>query len=820
MVTATFRDINESHHEISRKMPAEIVRAMEENYIMPAEFLKLDKKKSALILFRERLWFESFLQSLMRKPLIYLLVFLVFVAPATGQQYLNNSPGELRMLLQKSKPDTNRILLLYELGRTYFKQIYSDNKGLLLDTAIGIFNDAINLSDSLQQYRFKYEAILLQGEAYFLKGNLPEGKKRFLEIVSTYHGQADIEREARTWMRLGKKLIRQTDNFTEIQDCFYKAIQLYREVGKLEKMADVRTQLADHYFVQLKLNMAENESLEALELYKQAGYNKLYNTYFMLSVINRYKAEFDKSLLYATKCVQNIEETKDTSLAYIFYGELALVYEELGRIQESINWYERALEKRKAIKTTPVVVIYRTAGFLVRQLIKQNKPREALELINGLINDYPPESSLEKATVTQNKAYCLDALNQFSNAEKYFLDMLMHYEKAAYRDEYHAMANIDVGRFYLNRNEFAKAHFYLKKALLGLNLPSSRRTVYQLLFKADSATGNYLSAIRNLQQHQIINDSIFNEKKSRQIEELQIQYETAKKEKEIILLNTQNKEQKVRSQKSSMVRNYIISAILILLGFLYFRYRLKQKSNIKLQAQQREINQKNHSLEHLVKEKEWLVKEIHHRVKNNFHIVMGLLGTQSGYLKNEEAIKAMSESQHRVHAMSLIHQKLYQTDNLSAINMSGYIHELIDYLRDSFNIRQSIQFNLRLDPIELGLSHCIPLGLIINEAITNSIKYAFPDNRDGIIDISFKQRSARHVLLVIQDTGVGLPPAFYAENFSDSMGMRLMQGLSDDIDGKLSIRNNNGTEIILDFVYDPEINIDVTQIKAELTNSV
>ena len=411
-------------------------------------------------------------------------------------------------------------------------------------------------------------------------------------------------------MRLGKKLIRQTENFAEIQDCFYKAIQLYREVGNLVKIADVRTQLADHYFVQQKLNMAEKESLEAIELYKQAGYNKFYNTYHMLSVINRYKAEFDKSLFYATKCVQNIEETKDTTLADLYYGELALVYEELGEVQESVNWYEKTLEKRKAIKQMPVVVIYRTAGFLVRQLIKQNKPREALELINGLIKHYPPESSIEKATVIQNKAYCFYALNQFSAAKKYFLDMLLHYEKAHTRMNMTSpLATHLMSKVYLDRNEFTKAHFYLEKALPGLILPSSQRTVYQLLFKADSAMGNYLSAIRNLQQYQMINDSIFNEKKSRQIEELQIQYEIAKKEQEIILLSTQNKEQKIRSQNSSMVRNYIISGILILLGFLYFRNRLKQKSNIKLKAKQKEINQKNRSLEHLVKKKNGLSKK-------------------------------------------------------------------------------------------------------------------------------------------------------------------------------------------------------------------
>ena len=143
-------------------------------------------------------------------------------------------------------------------------------------------------------------------------------------------------------------------------------------------------------------------------------------------------------------------------------------------------------------------------------------------------------------------------------------------------------------------------------------------------------------------------------------------------------------------------------------------------------------------------------------MKNNFHIVQGLLGTQSGYLKSEEAINALADSQHRVQAMALIHQRLYQSENLSAINMVAYIHELVNYLRDSFKIRPTIQFHLEIDSVELGLTHCLPLGLILNEAITNSIKYAFPGESPGTIRISLKRVSGNQMSLHICDNGIGL----------------------------------------------------------------
>lgn len=233
--------------------------------------------------------------------------------------------------------------------------------------------------------------------------------------------------------------------------------------------------------------------------------------------------------------------------------------------------------------------------------------------------------------------------------------------------------------------------------------------------------------------------------------------------------------------------------------------------NRKLRDQQKEIQKTNVSLQHLVKEKDWLVQEIHHRVKNNFHMVNGLLAAQIGYLKNEDAIKAIGESQHRIQAMSLIHQKLYQSESFSAIDISDYIRELVDYLRDSFNIRKTIQFKLNLEPVKLDLSRCIPLGLILNEAITNAIKYAFGRDQEGVISISLTYGNPRQLVLVVSDNGAGLPPGFKIDT-SDSMGMTLMQGLSEDMEGSFTIGNHNGTEIRISFVYDPEAWTDVGSV--------
>ena len=158
---------------------------------------------------------------------------------------------------------------------------------------------------------------------------------------------------------------------------------------------------------------------------------------------------------------------------------------------------------------------------------------------------------------------------------------------------------------------------------------------------------------------------------------------------------------------------------------------------------------------------------------------MGLLDTQATFLKSEEAQLAISDSQHRVQAMSLIHQKLFESNDLSTIEMSTYIHELVGYLSNCFNTGTRILFKMEIESLIFNLSHSLPIGLILNEAITNSIKYAFPNGRDGVIAITLKKVKSDSYFLRVADDGIGMPGDFDYRK-SSSMGISLMVGLSED----------------------------------------
>lgn len=712
------------------------------------------------------------------------------------------SAGQLRHRLLESKPDSNRILLLHALGKAYLKEKYSDTKTALIDTAIGIFKHAISLSDTLHLKDLWIESLLLEGDAHLVKVETAEGIKRFTEVAAIYHAQGDVQKEAGTWLRLARQISWGAPYFVQIQVYYDKAIQLFKQAHNIEGEAAARLSMADYLWAANKFDATEKELLHAIDLHHQIGNTRVSAMYYFLSELNRYRGAYEKSLLYATKCVDNAVQNNDTGSIDSYYGELALVLDELGRGAESCQWYRKCLKIRIERKVSRVV-LYRTTGLLIRQLVKLYQSKDALALMDSLVATHPPQAWFEKGIAMQNFAYCYDGMRLYAQAGQYYNSMAAYFRKAPLNEEVVFVGNLDIGRFYVQHGEYAKAHSYLDSALLyrGARLVDQRE-LYHMLFSADSALGNYTAAIKDLQRYQFLSDSIYNERKSRQIEELTIQYETEKKENNIRLLENETRLQHTELAKEKNTRRWILgmTLLLIIIVALLVNYaRLKQRTNNKLQVQQIQIGKKNDTLQHLVEEKEWLVREIHHRVKNNFQIVMGLLRTQSAYLQGEEAIQAVAESQQRIQAMSLVHQKLYQSDNLSAINMPDYIHELIDCLKDSFRTGNAIQFNLDIDAVQLDIAQCIPLGLILNEAITNAIKYAFPDKREGRIDVSFKRSSPDHFTLSIKDDGVGLPPSFDPANRT-SMGMKMMRGLSGDLDGNLQVNNNNGTEIRLDFV--------------------
>jgi two-component sensor histidine kinase len=362
--------------------------------------------------------------------------------------------------------------------------------------------------------------------------------------------------------------------------------------------------------------------------------------------------------------------------------------------------------------------------------------------------------------------------------------------RASINDQY-AIILFERGQYRRSRELFEKHFATISLAARDL---SSDLTVYRWLISIDSALGDKASATAHYEKYTQLLDSSFKVTKIRQAEELQVMYETQEKQDQITLLNEQAILEKANLKQARLVKNLTlagIAAVIIIAGLLYWQNRLKQKNN-------KIITHKNDQLQKLLTDREWLLKEIHHRVKNNLQIVMSLLNSQAIYINNDAAFTAIQDSKRRVYAMSLIHQKLYQSDNIASIAMPEYINELVNHVQDSLDTRSRIVFEQDIEPLDLDVSQAIPLGLIINESIVNAIKYAFPHDREGMVHISLQHDGADHLLLKISDNGVGLPADLdIMEN--NSLGLDLVRGLAKQLKGRFNITSNNGLHITISF---------------------
>ncbi|MCI0716804.1 MAG: ATP-binding protein, partial [Chlorobi bacterium] len=202
-------------------------------------------------------------------------------------------------------------------------------------------------------------------------------------------------------------------------------------------------------------------------------------------------------------------------------------------------------------------------------------------------------------------------------------------------------------------------------------------------------------------------------------------------------------------------------------------------------------------------EKELLLKEIHHRVKNNLQVVSSLLKLQAGNIKDDKSYDILLDSQNRVRSMALVHQKLYQSKDFSQIDFTEYISQLTENLFEAYQHKnKNIDLFIKTDEVKLSIDIAIPCGLIINELVTNALKYAFPNGKSGKVEIELSNIHNNHYELVVKDNGVGFPHNIDFKNTS-SLGLQLVNTLVGQIDGEIEMENHAGTAYRIRFTNNP-----------------
>jgi len=276
----------------------------------------------------------------------------------------------------------------------------------------------------------------------------------------------------------------------------------------------------------------------------------------------------------------------------------------------------------------------------------------------------------------------------------------------------------------------------------------------------------YLSILRNTERESIYRD------RQRITKVLEVEYETERKQEQL-----ENQELIISNQNKIVAISVVFIFILLILSIVLYRVYSKVK------------DQKNRI--------ETLMRELHHRVKNNLQVISSLLGLQSMKLTDESAQKAVEEGKERIRAMSLIHQKLYTDENVTSLNVKEYINSLVLELAQSYGFSEE---NLQVEIPEknFDVETTLPLGLIINELVSNAFKYAFKDIEKPLLELKLVSEDKGQHTLIIRDNGVGIPDDFKIENAS-SFGLKLVNILSKQLKGKLMINTDNGLKYSLKF---------------------
>ncbi len=536
-----------------------------------------------------------------------------------------------------------------------------------------------------------------------------------------------------------------------------------------------------------------------LENYKQgvaAGYNNLATVY-------RLKGDFTKAVKNYVKSIDIFKEINDEdnmAEAYSNLGELYIELNEFSLAEHCFNQSQKYYSKKNDL--TSLAWVYNDIALLKT---KTNQTDSALIFYQLSADLWKKEKRyLEYSNILVSMTDLLFEKNEFEKGYQLLFDAQKHFKKY---NNAHGLANVYLkqGKYLEHQHQYKKA---IQKYKAALDLSHSTKTksllieVYKGLYQSNKKIGNTATALSFIEHLCALKDTIYNIEQNKIRLEYQAEFDALEKEKQIQELTQQatierlqNLQSKQKIKENELIKEkqkiFIYSLILVAILIFILAIVLYRRNQTKTKL--------NHQLETAVKEREILLREIHHRVKNNLQIVSSLLNLQSNNITEKTAADVLKDSQDRIKSLSILHEKLYKSKSLSNINFKTYISEIIQNLDSSFNLKSKhITIEQHIDNTNLHIDFLVPCGLIINELITNSLKYAFSNTNNGKIYIS-GQLIQDTYQIIIKDNGKGFPLGFNPKQ-SKTLGLRLVQGLVRQIKGEIIFKDvDKGIEIIINF---------------------
>lgn len=505
----------------------------------------------------------------------------------------------------------------------------------------------------------------------------------------------------------------------------------------------------------------------------------LAKTYFKMGWVFRKKGHLDKALqkdLEGLKLMETIDNKAGICDAMTrISGDLT----QQNRLKEALEYAEKsiAVAEKYNLESEKYYVNFNAADVAMaseKYQLSLNYYKKALQISEtqhlGIANKADVQNSIGNAL--KRLGNYKEALSNYEKAMKYAKEA--HYQNAI------NTVTANLGEINLLLGNYSEALNYQLETVRLQEQDNEKSNLvenYHHVSTIYSKLGDFKSALVYKQKAYDLHDSIASIESDAKMSELLTKYETAEKEETIA-------SQKAIISQQKLIKSLFIGLAVLLLGLLIFSY-ISFHSRAK----------KNKLLAIKNAENELLLKEIHHRVKNNLEIVSSLLALQSSQIEDQSTKDAMQESQNRVNSIGIVHQKLYQGTNLGAIEMKDYVLNLSESILDSFGADEKIKLELAMENLDLDIDTAVPLGLIINELITNTVKYALPNNSNGVLTIKLEKTSDVVLQLVVSDNGVGKSGIVQGTGF----GGQLISLLTHQLNGKMTEENTNGTTVSFDF---------------------
>lgn len=486
-------------------------------------------------------------------------------------------------------------------------------------------------------------------------------------------------------------------------------------------------------------------------------------------------------------------------------NNIAIVHGRIGDNKSALKHYRRALEiqekrgkwRRQFAALINIGIIYcddydmpDSAMYYQQRALKiaerMNHPRRLALVKYALVDTWRKKKEFAKA-----RAYAEEALETFEAQGNRFRI---------------AGTLVKMGTLEKMQGRPARALTYFEKAMpiaKAIDAVEIRKSLYFHISKAYKDLHQDRKALEYFEKYNHLNDSLRGMELQRQTEVLRQEYEADKKEQQLAEVRVQLKEEQLTKEQQRIdlekkelelsrgtMRLWLLFGIAAILATVAGFFVMKNRDN---RRHARLLREKQELTERALHEKEILLGEVHHRVKNNLQLVYNMLDLQARNIADEKSLKAIHDSRDRVLSMALVHQRLYEQEQVGGVAMPDYLRQLLDGIRQA-HLNAEVAVQSDVDPLVLDIDTVVPVGLVINELVTNAYKYAFPDGRAGTLSVSLKDEGD-HLALVVADDGVGMPQSGAPER--KSFGMQLVRSLARQLKGELRVSGENGTRIAL-----------------------